>query len=109
MALADAPATEALEAAEPRRQLGVVRRLALVDAVLLAVLVTCSLADLRIAVSIVGALHGGLFLTLVAVVVAGASERLWGWWFPAAIVVSGGAVGAFVGERVVARRMSADA
>lgn len=81
------------------------RRLALVDAVLLAVLVACSVVDLDVAVSIVGALHGGLFLTLITVAGAGAAERLWSWWFPVAIVVSGGAVGAFVGERVVARRL----
>ncbi len=97
-----------LEPDEPARQLGVVRRLALVDALLLAVLVSCSLADLDVAVSIVGALHGGLFLTLVTVVAAGASERLWSWWFPVAIVVTGGAVGAFVGERVAARRLRAE-
>lgn len=97
-----------LESAEPTRQLGVVRRLALVDALLLAVLVSCSLADLDVAVSIVGALHGGLFLTLLMVVAAGASERLWGWWFPVFIVVTGGAVGAFLGERVVGRRLGAD-
>lgn len=104
------PATRpasSLEAAEPERALGVVRRLAVVDALLLAVLIACSVADYDIAVSIIGALHGGLFLTLVAVVGAGASERLWSWWFPAAIVASGGAVGAFVGERVVARRLRA--
>ena len=93
-----------LEPDEPRRQLGVVQRLALVDAVLLAVLATCSLLDLHVAVSIIGALHGGFFLTLVAF---GAQDRLWTWWFPAAIVVSGGAMGALVGERVVARRLSA--
>jgi hypothetical protein len=100
-----ARSTPAADTGEPRRQLTTVRHLALVDAVLLAVLVACSLGDLEVAVSIVGALHGGLFLTLVTVVGAGAAERLWSWWFPVAIVVSGGAVGAFVGERVVARRL----
>ncbi len=99
------PPVNALEPGEPDRQLRAVRRLALVDFVLLAVLVPCSVADLEIATPIVGALHGGLFLTLITVVAAGASERLWTWWFPVAIVVSGGAVGAFVGELIVARRL----
>lgn len=84
-----------------------VRRLAIVDVLLLAVLVPCSLANLEIPVAIFGALHGGLFLTLVTVVGAGASERLWSWWFPVVIVVTGGAVGALAGERVLARRLSA--
>lgn len=70
-------------------------------------LVPCSIADYEIAVSILGAVHGGFFLTLVTVVAVGASERLWSWWFPAVIEVSGGAVGAFVGERVLARRLVA--
>lgn len=100
-----ADSTSPLEPDEPRRQLGVVKRLAVVDAILLAVLVACSLFDLEVAVSIVGAVHGGLFLTLVTLVAAGASERLWGWWFPVAIAITGGAVGAVVGERVVARRL----
>ncbi len=91
---------------EARRSLRSVRRLALVDAVLLAVLIPCSVADLEVPVSIVGAVHGGVFLTLMVLVMVGASERLWGWWFPALIAVTGGAVGAFVGERVVARRVA---
>ena len=103
-----AHATSSLELGEPARQLGVVRRLALVDALLLAVLVACSLGDLEVAVSIVGAVHGGLFLTLVTAVASGASERFWGWWFPVAIVISGGALGAFLGERVVARGLRAE-
>ena len=101
------PSTSSGERDEPGRQLSVVQRLAVVDALLLGVLVTCSLFELDVAVSIVGAVHSGLFLTLVTVVAAGASERLWGWWFPVAIIVTGGAVGAIVGERVVARRVRA--
>ncbi len=106
--MSGARSTSSLEPDEPGRQLDVVRRLALVDVLLLAVLVLCSVFDLDVAVSIVGALHGGLFLTLVTVVVAGAGERLWPWWFPVAIVLTGGAVGALVGERVVARRLRAE-
>lgn len=101
-----AGSSSSLEADEPGRQLGVVKRLALVDALLLAVLVTFSLLDLEVAVSIVGAVHGGLFLTLVTLVAAGAGERLWGWWFAVATVVTGGAVGAVLGaiaSRVRAR------
>lgn len=79
---------------------------ALADALLLVALVTSSLLDRRDLVSVLGPVHGGDFLLLVVLTYTGAADGLWGWWFLAATVVSGGPLGAFIGERVIVRRLA---
>ena len=88
------------------RRLRIVRWVALADALLLVALVSASLLDRRDLVSVLGPIHGGNFLLLAALVYTGAADKLWGWWFLAATVFTGGPPGAFVGERVVLRRLS---
>lgn len=88
------------------RRLRIVRWVALADALLLVALVTSSLLDRRDLVSVLGPVHGGNFLLLVVLTYTGAADGLWGWWFLAATMFSGGPLGAFIGERVIVRRLA---
>lgn len=88
------------------RRLRIVRWVALADALLLVALVSASLFDQRDLVSVLGPVHGGNFLLLVALVYTGAADGPWGWWFLAAAVFTGGPPGAFVGERVIVRQLA---
>lgn len=90
-----------------RKRLRLVRWVALADALLLVALVSSSLSGQRDLVSVLGPVHGGNFLLLVVLVYTGAADRLWGWWFLAATFFSGGPLGAFIGERVIAKRSAA--
>lgn len=90
-----------------RRRLSLVRWIALVDLILLVALVMSSLSGNRQLVSILGPLHGGNFLLLLVVVGTAAADGFWSWWFPLAVLVTGGPLGALIGERVVVRRLAA--
>ena len=90
-----------------RRRLRVVRLIALVDLVLLIALLTASLTGERALVHILGPLHGVNFLLLLAVAATAALDGLWGWWFPAVILLTAGPPGALVGEWVIGRRIAA--
>lgn len=87
-----------------RKRLRLVRWVALADALLLVALVSASLQGQERLVDVLGPVHGGNFLLLVVLVYTGAADRLWGWWFLAATFFSGGPLGAFIGERVIAKR-----
>ena len=87
-----------------RRRLRIVRWLALLDLVLLVALIAASLAGQRDIVRILGPLHGINFLLLLTVAATAALDGLWGWWFPAAILLTAGPLGALVGEWVLGRR-----
>ena len=87
------------------RRLRIVRWVALADALLLVALVSASVLDRRDLVSVLGPVHGGNYLLLAALVYTGAADGLWGWWFLAVTVFTGGPPGAFVGERIIAKRL----
>jgi hypothetical protein len=70
-----------------RRRLNLIRVVALVDALLLVPLVIAALNDAES-------------------VARGAAERLWGWWFPAIVVVTLGPPGSLVGDVRIRRRLS---
>lgn len=91
-----------------RHRLRTVRRVALVDLVLLVALVSSSLTDRREFVQVLGPLHGVNFLLLLVVAATAALDGLWGWWFPGVILITAGPPGAFVGEWVISRRMATD-
>jgi len=90
--------------ARVRRRLRVVRWLALIDALLLSALALSALTGTRSLVHILGPLHGVNFLILLVTAGTAALDGLWGWWFPALILVTAGPIGAFIGERAIARR-----
>ena len=97
----------ARSSADPTRLL--LRRVAVVallDTVLLAALLAASLTDSEAWVDVLGPVHGLGFLLELFLALRGAGERLWGWWFPVAVVVTGGPLGALIGHRVVTHRLA---
>jgi hypothetical protein len=89
-----------------RQRLRWVRWAALLDLVLLVALLTASFTGNRPLVSVLGPLHGGNFLLLLTLTATAAADGLWSWWFPAGVLVTGGPLGALVGERLIARRLA---
>jgi DMSO/TMAO reductase YedYZ heme-binding membrane subunit len=92
--------------AEILRRLTVVRRVALADALLLVPLVVAAVTGAEGVVDVLGPLHGVGFLALVFLCVQGAGERLWGWWFPALVVVTLGPPGSLIGDVRIRRGVS---
>src|SRR3712207_6027476 len=89
-----------------RRRLNVVLAVGLADALLLVVLVYVAFVDRSAAaVSIIGPIHGFGFLALLYLTARGAGEGRWGWWFPAAVLVTGGPLGSIAGDVVLRRRL----
>ena len=78
------------------------------DAVLLVVLVGAALTNAEGLVSVLGPIHGVGFLMLVYLCVRGAGEQLWGWWFPAIVVVTAGPPGSLIGDLRIRRSLTPD-
>lgn len=91
------------------RRLRLVRIIALTDLVLLAALITSSFTGQRAFVQVLGPLHGVNFLILVVAAATAALDGMWGWWFPAAILLTAGPPGALVGEWMIKRQLAAQA
>ena len=85
------------------RRLNLIRAVAVVDALLLVVLVIAALNDAEGAVNWLGPIHGVGFLALVFMCLRGAGEGLWGWWFPAFVVVTLGPPGSLIGDLRIRR------
>ena len=95
-----------MDADRTRRQLNVVLVVALLDALLLVPLVYGFIGDSEVHKEILGPIHGVGFLILVFLTGRGAVQKLWGWWFPAIVVVTGGPPGSIVGDLVVRSKLS---
>ena len=82
---------------------------ALVDVVLLIPLVWASrwFADNHDVVSVLGPIHGFLFMALVGMVAWGSFQKWWGWWFPAIVVITLGPIGSLLGDWIVRRNLKA--
>lgn len=91
------------------RQLDWIRLIAIVDFVLLIPLLMnlVGIVDSDTMISIVGPIHGVGFLALVFLCVKGWSERRWGWWFPAIVVVTLGPPGSLYGEHRIRTELEA--
>jgi hypothetical protein len=97
-----------LDADKPDRaqkRLNVLRWVGLLDVVCLVALLIASLTGHRDIVRILGPIHGGVFLLLVGLAVIGAADKAWRWWFPVAIVLTGGPLGTLVGEFIISRQL----
>jgi hypothetical protein len=89
-----------------RHHLNAVLALGLADALLLLVLLYVAFVDRSdSAVHVLGPVHGIGFVLLIALTANGAIRRLWGWWFPLIVVLSGGPIGTIVGDLVLRRRL----
>lgn len=89
-----------------RHQLDLVRIVAVLDALLLVPLVIAAISDADGLVSVLGPIHGVGFLILLFLVARGAGERLWGWWFPALVVVTLGPPGSLIGDLRIRRTLA---
>ncbi|HWH95621.1 MAG TPA: DUF3817 domain-containing protein [Baekduia sp.] len=92
---------------DAKKLLNTVLAVGLADGLLLVVLVYFAFIDRSDnAVHVLGPIHGLGFLALLALTANGALRRLWGWWFPALVVVTGGPLGSIVGDLVLRRRIA---
>lgn len=95
------PLTEAA-----RRPLNIALAVGIADGLLLVVLLYFAwIADDDAAVSIIRPIHGIGFLLLLYLTGKGAAEKLWSWWFPAAVLVTGGPLGTIIGDLILRRRL----
>lgn len=93
---------------DPRRLLDVTLMIGILDALLLVILVYVAFIDRSDgAVSAIGPIHGVGFLALLGLTAHGARQGFWGWWYPAAVLVTGGPLGTIVGDVVLRRRLRA--
>jgi len=93
--------------ARTRKQLDIIRIIALADALLLVALVAAAISQAENVVSVLGPVHGVGFLILLYLCVRGAGERLWGWWFPALVIVTLGPPGSLIGDLRIRRALPA--
>jgi hypothetical protein len=99
------PTSAAPDRTDAKTLLNMVLAVGLTDALLLVVLVYFAFIHRSdTAVHVLGPIHGLGFLALLALTASGALRKLWGWWFPALVVVTGGPVGSIVGDVVLRRR-----
>jgi Domain of unknown function (DUF3817) len=87
------------------RRLNVIRVVAVADALLLVLLVTAAVNDADGVVNWLGPIHGVGFLALLYLCAQGAGMGLWGWWFPAIVVVTLGPPGSLIGDLKIRRRL----
>jgi hypothetical protein len=99
--------TSTVQAKRLQNRLRIVRLFALFDLVLLIALVWAALTGHRDIVHILGPLHGINYLLLLVIVAVAALDGIWGWWFPLAVLLTAGPLGAFIGEWIMHRRLSA--
>jgi hypothetical protein len=96
--------------AKKKRFLNIIAWVAIIDVALLIPLVWASrwIADRHEIVSVLGPIHGGLFVVLIALCVRGSVEKWWGWWFPAIVVITLGPLGSLIGDWIIRREMKAE-
>jgi hypothetical protein len=94
-----APTRPAPSARARRASLNLVLAVGIIDAVLLLVLLYVAFVDRSdAAVSVVGPIHGLGYVYLLYLTATGAMRRMWGWWFPGLVLVTGGPLGTILGE-----------
>jgi hypothetical protein len=91
------------DADRTRKELRIIRWVALADFLLLVPLVVAAVNDSEGVVSILGPIHGIGFLVLLFLCVRGVGQDRWGWWFPAIVVVTLGPPGSLYGEMRIRR------
>ena len=89
-----------------RSRLDLIRIVAIVDGILLLVLIAAAVTDSESVVSVLGPIHGIGYLILLFLCIRGAAEELWGWWFPALVVVTLGPPGSLIGDIRIRRTLT---
>ena len=98
--------TSSPDTAVSRRLLNVILVVGVLDAVLLLVLLYFAFVNRNEEmISLLGPIHGLGFLALLGLTAKGAMDARWGWWFPVAVLVTGGPLGSIVGELRVRRSL----
>lgn len=89
------------------RFLNIIAGVAVLDVLLLVPLIWASrfFADKHEVVSVLGPLHGFLFVVLIGLCAYGAIQKWWGWWFPAVTIVTLGPPGSLIGDFVIRRQL----
>jgi len=91
-----------------RRLLNAVLVVGVLDALLLLVLLYVAFVDRNEgAISVIGPIHGVGYVILLILTARGAGEGYWGWWFPLAVLVTGGPIGSLLGELRLRRQVRA--
>ncbi len=90
-----------------RKRLATIYWVAWADLALLVVLLFGSLTNNEDIVHIFGPIHGIGFLIGLALVVRGAAEGLWGWWYPAITFITTGPPGAIYGHYRILKKLDA--
>lgn len=99
--------TSAADRQTIKRNLDVLRVVAIVDTLLLiALLYVAWIADDDSAVSVLGPIHGLGYVAMLLLTARGAGEGWWGWWFPIAVVVTLGPPGSIYGDLRVRRELA---
>lgn len=100
-------AMDRADTATIKRNLDVLRIVALADLILLVVLLYVAfVADDDGAVSVIGPIHGIGYIVMLLLTARGAGEGWWGWWFPVAVVVTLGPPGSIYGDLRVRRELA---
>jgi hypothetical protein len=90
-----------------RRRLNITLAVGLADALLLVVLVYFAFINRSdTVVHILGPIHGLGFIALLLLTGNGALQKLWGWWFPALVIVTGGPIGSIIGDLILRRGLN---
>jgi integral membrane protein len=89
-----------------RSRLDFIRIVAIVDGILLLVLIWAAVTDSEGVVDVLGPIHGIGYLILLFLCIRGAAERMWGWWFPALVVVTLGPPGSLIGDIRIRRTLT---
>jgi Kef-type K+ transport system membrane component KefB len=87
-----------------RRALNLVLTVGIIDGILLLVLLYVAFVNRNEgAISVLGPIHGLGYVYLLYLTATGAMRRLWGWWFPALVLVTAGPLGSIIGEMKLRR------
>ena len=99
--------TTSPDLAVSRRLLNIITVVGVLDALLLLVLLYFAFVNRdEEMVSLLGPIHGVGFLALLGLTAKGAMDARWGWWFPVAVLVTGGPLGSLLGELRVRRSLN---
>jgi hypothetical protein len=100
---ADNTLTASIQRQRLHGRLRVVRRIAMLDIIPIATMLIALFAHNERAAGIAGVAHAICLVALLGLTTIGALDRLWGWWYPALVLIAFGAAGALAGHSSILR------